>query len=115
MTFVGEHLLRVEILPRHDGPVKLLAAELFEDGIVIRWARRSFPRLAPGEPEPAFGPTDGFRVGDDVGTRYEVVAGGVSAAGDGYQGMSAFIPAVPSTARWLVVHYRDDPAIRVAL
>jgi hypothetical protein len=55
VAFVGEVLRRVLVLPEagNTGAVKLLAPELYDDGVIIRWMRRpSAPVIEFGTDDP---------------------------------------------------------------
>ncbi len=108
--FTGLNLRRVLVPPaaadRED--VKVLAVELYDDGLIVRWA-------CPGLeiPVPDFADSDtstvetfhlpSFEVGDDVGTRYWIQGANGSDAAGSVRGESIYEPTVPADAKTLTV------------
>ncbi len=102
--FRGVNLQRVVVAPRApDSPgLRLLAAELYDDGVVLRWAF-----VAPASPggAPASGeyrPPEAYSLWDDVETAYDPQGGGWI-PGHHLRGDTAFVPAVPENATKLYV------------
>jgi hypothetical protein len=105
LQFRGERFVRVLTAePQPGSAIQFLAAELFEDGLVIHYTFDQTPESiestvlseVPGglEPEPR------IRVEDDLGTEYQNSSG----CGGGMQvvhGAFVFTPAVPPAARSL--------------
>jgi hypothetical protein len=102
--FEGTHLLRAVPAPAHpDAPgLHLLAAELYEDGVLLRWLFVQ-PRGRGAAAERAgHRPPESFTLWDDAGTAYTPQGGGWL-AGEHLRGDTAFVPAVPETATRLHV------------
>ena len=103
--FRGERFLRVLTAEPQSGPeVQILAAELFDDGLVVHCtfdqATESIESIMPTELSEVLGAGSGLRVEDDLGTEYYEDGGG----GRGVQvvhGAFAFAPAIPPAARIL--------------
>ena len=103
MSYPVGRLLRVVLPadePRPDQDLRLLAVEIFEDGVMVRYAKRG-GTAGPESPEEAALMRNGVTLSDDVGTRYEVRGG--SAAGDDQvaHGLWAYAPPPPPEARRL--------------
>jgi hypothetical protein len=121
----GNHLIRVLPVAKDsgDGRVQLLAVEMYDDGLILRWMRRSdvAPVQADGdEREPLLGEANGFIVTDDAGTIYRFGRGhaefGRNNVGRGsYHGITQFDPAVPSSATKLLVSYGASAPIEITL
>jgi hypothetical protein len=110
--FRGEHFLRaLAAEPQPDSELQVLAAELFDDGLLVHYTHDQEPEslesITSGDPSQWLraGPILGIE--DDLATEYfESVAGG----GGGVQvvhGASAFAPAVPAGARTLRIATRS--------
>ena len=102
--FRGVNLQRVVVAPRSpDAPgLRLLSAELYDDGVVVRWVF-----IAPASPSgsPASGeyrPPEAYSLWDDVETAYDPQGGGWI-PGHHLRGDTAFVPAVPDSATKLYV------------
>ena len=103
--FEGLKLNRVLIGPdQADLEVRVLAVELYEDGLIVRFALLGGLNM-PETPEEAAlrpqGPMN-FGVADDLGTQY-MSAGSHSGGGKVTRGDAQFIPAVPEGASRLTV------------
>jgi hypothetical protein len=107
----GECLERVVILPEegNNGSVKLLAVELYEDGLVVRWLRRA---SAPASPA---APGGGLSIADDRATEYLLDDLSAGAGEASFHGRTAFTPAVPRDARTLRIRYADEAEVAVEL
>ena len=109
--FRGERFLRVLAAePQSGAEVQLLAAELFDDGLVVHCtfdqAPESIEPIMPTELSEGLKAGPGLRVEDDLETEYHESGGG----GGGVQvvhGAYAFVPAVPSDARVLRISSRS--------
>ena len=104
-------LLRVVLPPDEPDPeqrFRLLALEIFEDGVVVRYMRIR-DLAAPEPPEAAARVWDGVTISDDVATRYELRGGG--AFGDEHiaHGMWAYAPAPPTGAGTLTATTWQGP------
>jgi hypothetical protein len=116
VDFGGELLRRVVILPEegNTGSVKLLAVELYDDGLVVRWMRRpSAPPVTRADPVRA--PGSGLSIADDRATEYFVDDLSAGAGRASFHGRTAFTPAVPGDARTLRVRYADEAEVAVEL
>jgi hypothetical protein len=108
--FRGERFLRVLTAePQSGSEVQLLAAELFDDGLVVHYTFDQTAELIESimstELSEGLEAWSGFRVEDDLGTEYYESKGG----GGGVQvvhGAFAFAPAVPPDARMLRISSR---------
>jgi hypothetical protein len=92
--FHGEHLLRAVVLdePDEDVSVKAQALELYDDGVVLRWA------LSGGYDESAEDRDSPWpKLEDDVGTTYRTL-GGHGGGNPRYSGEWWIVPAVPVEA-----------------
>src|SRR4051795_10733904 len=102
--FRGVNLRRAVVAPpAPDTPgLRLLGAELYDDGVVLRWVfvAPSSPTAAPAGAE--YRPTEAYSLWDDVGTGYAPHGGGWI-PGHHLRGDTAFVPAVPDTAKRLYV------------
>jgi hypothetical protein len=79
----------------------LLAAELYADGVVLRWLFVS-PPSGQGERQGEYRPPQAFTLWDDAGTAYTPQGGGW-VPGHHLRGDTAFVPAVPAEATRLEV------------
>ena len=108
-AFTGAQLRRV-IAPSpkvfSDLP-RPLGAELYEDGVVVRWMQAA--------PEPGAMPDLRVRVTDDVGTQFRMFAGRGGRLGLHARQEMALVPAVPRDARVLYVELVDGATFSVAL
>jgi hypothetical protein len=102
--FRGVNLRGVVIAPTApDAPgLRLLAAELYEDGVVLRWVfvAPASPTAAPASAE--YRPPEAYSLWDDVETAYDAQGGGWI-PGHHLRGDTAFVPALPDTAKRLYV------------
>jgi hypothetical protein len=102
--FRGVNLRRVVTAPRApDAPgLRLLAAELYDDGVVLRWVfiAPASPSGAPASAE--YRPPEAYSLWDDVETAYDPQGGGWI-PGHHLRGDTAFVPAVPDNATKLHV------------
>lgn len=108
-AFTGARLRRV-IAPKPNALSDLprpLGAELYEDGVVVRWAQAA--------PEPGGMPDLRVRVTDDVGTQFRMFAGGGHRIGVHAHQEMALVPAVPPDARVLYVELVDGTRLSVGL
>jgi hypothetical protein len=105
--FRGLHLSRViRVDPQEDTDVRVLAVELFEDGMGIRYALPSGIRMPEGPDEP-FVHDASFVIHDDAETQYTWQASGSGATMTGVaHGIAFFTPPVPDAARSLTVMTR---------
>ena len=102
--FEGTQLRHVVTAPAHpEAPgLHLLAAELYDDGVLLRWIFVA-PRGRGAAAERAgHRPPESFTLWDDAGTAYTPQGGGWL-AGEHLRGDTAFVPAVPAEARKLSV------------
>lgn len=102
--FRGIYLRRVVVAPgAPDAPgLRLLAAELYDDGVVLRWVFVA-PASAGGSPtSAAYQPPQAFSLWDDADTAYDPQGGGW-VPGHHLRGDTAFVPAVPEDATRLYV------------
>jgi hypothetical protein len=98
----GLRLSRViRVDPQEDSDVRVLAVELFEDGLGIRYALPSGIRSPEGPDEP-FVYDASFSVSDDAGTQYTWQGGGASGHPVAH-GVAMFTPPVPESAQSLTV------------
>jgi len=99
--FRGVELERVAVAPGAPaGPgLHLLAAEMYADGVVLRWV---FVAPPPGTAGARYQPPEAFSLWDDAGTVYSPQGGGW-VPGHHLRGDTAFVPAVPPEARRLQV------------
>jgi hypothetical protein len=102
--FEGVRLQRtVQAPPASDRPgLHLLGAELYEDGVILRWL---FVSPAPDEsaaPGTRYRPPQTFSLWDDAGTAYTPQGGGW-VQGHHLRGDTAFVPAVPQGVEQLHV------------
>jgi hypothetical protein len=109
-SFTGLNLRRVLVAPKgfNHEDVKVLAIELYDDGLIVRW-------VCPGLelPVPDFADSDtatvetfdlpSFEVRDDVGTRYRIEGASGGDAVGAVRGESVYVPAIPAEARKLTV------------
>jgi hypothetical protein len=102
--FRGVNLERVVAAPRSpDAPgLRLLGAELYDDGVVLRWLfiAPASPGGAPASAE--YRPPQAYSLWDDVETAYDPQGGGWI-PGHHLRGDTAFVPAVPDAANRLYV------------
>jgi hypothetical protein len=102
--FRGVNLRGVVIAPpAPDTPgLRLLAAELYDDGVVLRWVfvAPSSPTAAAASAE--YSPPEAYSLWDDVETAYDPQGGGWI-PGHHLRGDTAFVPAVPENAKKLYV------------
>ena len=102
--FRGVDLKRVVVAPRApDTPgLRLLAAELYGDGVVLRWVFVA-PSSATAAPAgAAYRPPEAYSLWDDVETAYDPQGGGWI-PGHHLRGDTAFVPAVPENAKRLYI------------
>ena len=97
--FEGVRLVRTVQAPRASdrAGLHLLAAELYEDGVVLRWLFVSPSPDGPAAPGTLYRPPQTFSLWDDGGTAYTPQGGGW-VQGHHLRGDTAFVPAVPSDA-----------------
>jgi len=102
--FEGVRLLGVVRGPTaSDQPgLHLLSAELYEDGVVLRWLFVSPSTDSPAPPGTLYRPPQAFSLWDDTGTAYTPQGGGW-VQGHHLRGDTAFVPAVPAEATELNV------------
>ncbi len=102
--FEGVRLERVvQAQPASDRPgLHLLGAELYEDGVVLRWLFVSPPPDGTAAPGTHYRPPQTFSLWDDAGTAYTPQGGGW-VQGHHLRGDTAFVPAVPAEASELHV------------
>jgi len=102
--FRGVNLRGVVIAPpAPDTPgLRLLAAELYDDGVVLRWVfvAPSSPTAAAASTE--YSPPEAYSLWDDVESAYDPQGGGWI-PGHHLHGDTAFVPAVPDNAKRLYV------------
>lgn len=111
--FRGERFLRVLTAePQSGSEVQLLAAELFDDGLVVHYtfdqAAESIESIMSTELPEGLEAGSGFRIEDDLGTEY-YESGGGSGGVQVVHGAFAFAPAVPPAARMLRISSRGGP------
>ena len=102
--FQGINLERVVVAPRApEAPgLRLLGAELYEDGVVLRWVFVA-PESPTGAPASAeHRPPEAYSLWDDAETPYDPQGGGWI-PGHHLRGDTAFVPAVPAEATRLYV------------
>lgn len=102
--FEGVRLRRVVPAPgvtAHPG-LHLLSAELYEDGVVLRWLFVSPSPDTPAPPGTLYRPPQTFSMWDDLDTAYTPQGGGW-VQGHHLRGDTAFVPAVPASATRLHV------------
>ena len=102
--FEGVQLRRTVVAPRHpESPgLHLLGAELYDDGVLLRWVFVA-PRGRGAAAERAgHRPPESFTLWDDAGTAYTPQGGGWL-PGEHLRGDTAFVPAVPENATRLSV------------
>ncbi len=120
--------------------VKVIAAFVYDDGVVIEWLTNPMPELPSDPAHDAELEADerlrdkpdvreSFRrmrrlsnfwdhavLADDAGTKYESGWGDSgSQAGGGYRGRLTFMPAPPADATQLTLRVQDDLAITVEI
>jgi hypothetical protein len=110
--FRGERFLRVLTAePQSGSEVQFLAAELFDDGLVVHYtfdqAAESIESIMSTELSEGLEAGSGFRIEDDLGTEY-YESGGESGGVQVVHGAFAFAPAVPPAARMLRISSRSD-------
>ena len=100
--FQGVQLERMVPAPRAPAVpgLHLLGAELYADGVVLRWVFIA-PSADPGEGG-EHRPPEAFSLWDDTGTAYNPQGGGW-VPGHHLRGETAFVPAVPEGAERLFV------------
>ena len=143
----SERPFLTELRSAHPGPpatdyraaaVKVIAAFVYEDGVVIEWLTSAMPEL-PNDPaydmeleaDERFLDRPGIResfsrmrrlsnfwdsseLADDAGTAYESSwSDAGSQAGGGYRGRLRFMPAPPKEAKRLTLRVQDDLAITI--
>jgi hypothetical protein len=89
--------------PQTDEEIRILALEIYEDGLAIRYALPSGLGEGPASAEEAgFNPMGlmSLTLRDDLGTAYGISAGGAAWT---LGGISYFTPAIPADAAWLEV------------
>jgi hypothetical protein len=99
--FVGIELRRVvpvTMQPPPDSALKLLTVEMYEDGVIVRYA---FPNTE--EARAIMKGAWHFEMTDDLGTLYWPLGGGASGVGKSAHGSRVFTPAVPADARRLLI------------
>lgn len=102
--FEGLQLVRTVVARDHpDAPgLHLLAAELYDDGVSLRWVFVAPRGRGPAAERAGHAPPESFTLWDDVGTAYTPQGGGWL-AGEHLRGDTAFVPAVPQGATKLNV------------
>jgi hypothetical protein len=87
-----------------DGTTRLQSAELYEDGLIVRWVALKYSLDLEREHESALElPDPQVRVSDDAGTEYDSDGGGAGAGLRGCRGYAEFVPAPPDNATRLTV------------
>jgi len=107
--FEGVRLRRVVPAPGvtdHPG-LHLLSAELYEDGVVLRWLFVSPSPDSPAPPGTHYRPPQTFSMWDDLDTAYTPQGGGW-VQGHHLRGDTAFVPAVPGSTTRLHVAADDE-------
>lgn len=108
-----DELVRTLVLNRQvDSRLRVVAADLFSDGVVVRYSKRG-PIDWSGPPGRSHFVDVQLR--DDLGTKYQFVSGGGSGDGDHLRGEHEFAPAVPPNATRLTITIRNRAPIEVAL
>lgn len=105
VPFRGIELERVCVAPRStEAPgLHLLAAELYGDGVILRWLFVAPAHGARDAADPhAYRPPETFSLWDDAGTAYTPQGGGWI-AGHHLRGDTAFVPHVPRAATKLSI------------
>lgn len=102
--FEGLQLVRTVVARDHpDAPgLHLLAAELYDDGVLLRWIFVAPRGRGLAAERAGHTPPESFTLWDDVGTAYTPQGGGWL-AGEHLRGDTAFVPAVPQGATKLSV------------
>jgi len=100
----GGHFLRaLAAEPQPGSEVQILAAELFDDGMLIHYTHDQEPEslesIVSGDPSQWLEPEPMLLVEDDLGTKYYESGGGGGGGVQVVHGASGFAPAVPSEAR----------------
>ncbi len=108
-TFEGVQLRRTVQAPRHpESPgLHLLAAELYDDGVLLRWVFVAPRGRGAAAERASHRPPESFTLWDDAGTAYTPQGGGWL-AGEHLRGDTAFVPAVPDEATKLNVAAGPD-------
>ncbi len=102
--FEGTQLQCTVTAPPHpEAPgLHLLGAELYEDGVVLRWVFVQPRGRGPAAERTGHRPPESFTLWDDAGTAYTPQGGGWL-AGEHLRGDTAFVPRVPAEASRLHV------------
>src|SRR4051794_31349242 len=102
--FRGVSLRRVVAAPpAPEAPgLRLLAAELYDDGVVLRWVFIAPASPSGAPPSADYRPPEASSLWDDVETAYDPQGGGWI-PGHHLRGDTAFVPAVPDNATKLYV------------
>jgi hypothetical protein len=102
--FEGTQLVRtVTAAPHPEAPgLHLLGAELYEDGVNLRWVFVQPRGRGPAAERTGHRPPESFTLWDDAGTAYTPQGGGWL-AGEHLRGDTAFVPKVPAEASTLYV------------
>ncbi|MEJ7817218.1 MAG: hypothetical protein WKF49_00940 [Thermoleophilaceae bacterium] len=102
--FEGTQLVRtVTARPHPEAPgLDLLGAELYQDGVVLRWVFVQPRGRGPAAERAGHRPPESFTLWDDAGTAYTPQGGGWL-AGEHLRGDTAFVPAAPASASRLHV------------
>lgn len=85
----------------------MLSAELYEDGVIVRWAEAA--------PEPGRTSDPRVRVTDDLGTQFHMFAGGGHRRGVHVHQEMALVPAVPRQATVLYVELASGARLSLEL
>lgn len=103
-TFEGTQLVRAVTAPPHpEAPgLHLLGAELYEDGVLLRWVFVQPRGRGPAAERAGHRPPESFTLWDDAGTAYTPQGGGW-VAGEHLRGDTAFVPAASADASRLYV------------
>jgi hypothetical protein len=102
--FRGVDLKRVVVAPPAPDALglRLLAAELYDDGVVLRWVFTAPASPAGATPSAEYRPPEAYSLWDDVETAYDPQGGGWI-PGHHLRGDTAFVPAVPDESTKLYV------------
>jgi hypothetical protein len=102
--FRGVDLKRVVVAPPAPDALglRLLAAELYDDGVVLRWVFTAPASPTGAPPSAEYRPPEAYSLWDDVETAYDPQGGGWI-PGHHLRGDTAFVPAVPDEATKLYV------------
>lgn len=108
-VFTGAQLLRVVAASAREFSAipSPLGAELYEDGVVVRWVEAT--------PERGGMPEHPVRVTDDLGTRFRMSVGGGRRIGLHVHHEVGLVPAVPQEASVLYVELASGARLSLAL